>query len=194
MWTTDQVRAMQDPSRAWPRYELIGGELLVTPAPRRDHQAIVAELFLLLAPYVHAHQVGVAELSPADLELAPGEIVQPDLFVSPLVQGRRPREWRETKALLRVVEVLSPSTARHDRVTKRRHFAEKNVPEYWVVDLDARIVERTTPGEQRPEIITRTLRWLPDRAPEAFVLELPEFFARVLGEPQAGAAPHRTVP
>ena len=47
-WTTAEVRSLMDESRAWPRYELIGGELLVTPAPRGTHQLVVVELVVLL--------------------------------------------------------------------------------------------------------------------------------------------------
>ena len=51
-WTVDEVREMQDEERPWPRYELIEGELLVTPSPVRAHQRAVAKLLLLLGPYV----------------------------------------------------------------------------------------------------------------------------------------------
>lgn len=43
-WTTVEVRSLMGESRAWPRYELIGGELLVTPAPRGAHQLVVDEV------------------------------------------------------------------------------------------------------------------------------------------------------
>ena len=105
-WTANEVRAMQAEARPWPRFELIDGELLVTPAPRRLHQRAVVELLLLLHPYVHAHRVGVVEISPADIELEPGTIVQPDVFVSPLVDGRRPVDWRETSSLVLAAEVI----------------------------------------------------------------------------------------
>jgi Uma2 family endonuclease len=51
-WTTTDVRALMDESRAWPRYELIAGGLLVTPAPGTPHQFAVTELLILLAAYV----------------------------------------------------------------------------------------------------------------------------------------------
>src|SRR6185503_19102091 len=83
-WTTDDVRALMDESRAWPRYELIGGELLVTPAPGFIHQIAVTALLGVLTPYVRREDIGVALPSPADLELRLGEITQPDVFVVPL--------------------------------------------------------------------------------------------------------------
>lgn len=186
-WTAAEVRALQDEARPWPRFELIDGELLVTPSPRRVHQRAVGELFLALHPYVTRHGIGLIEFSPADIQLVPETIVQPDLFVSPLVDGRIPRDWRDTTRLLLAVEVLSPSNARADRVTKRRFFTRVAVTEYWVVDTDARIVERNLPGMETVEILDETLVWSPAGAPEPFTLDLTAFFAAVHGEMSSGA-------
>ena len=181
-WTVEEVRAMQDEERAWPRYELIDGELLVTPAPRRLHQRAVAELFRLLDPYVRAHGVGEVELSPADIELEPGTIVQPDVFVSPLVEGRVPMQWPETTRLILAAEVISPSNARADRVTKRGFYSRVNVAEYWVVDLDARIIERNVGADPRPEVASHAMTWSPAGAAFPLTIDVPAFFARVYGE------------
>lgn len=178
-WTVDEVRQMQDEERASPRYELIDGELLVTPSPRPLHQLAVAHLLLALHPYVERQKIGATLCAPADIELLPGTIVQPDVFVLPLIDGQFPLEWHATRSLLLAVEVLSPSSMRADRVTKRRFFARVAVAEYWVVDLDARIVERTRTGEERPEILDRTIEWQPAGASEPLVLDLAAFFARV---------------
>jgi hypothetical protein len=56
------------------------------------------------------------------------------------------------------------------------------VGEYWIVDTDARVMERWRPGDERPEIVTEQLEWKPAGAAEAFVLELSDFFARVWAE------------
>lgn len=183
-WTLDEVREMQDADRAWPRFELIDDELLVTPAPQRAHQLAVVEILSLLRPYLARHAVGVVELSPADIQLTPRTIVQPDVFVSPLVNGRKSLDWRDTTSLLLAVEVLSPSSLRADRVIKRRFYARHSVDEYWVVDLDARIVERTRRKEERPEILDRDLTWAPAGAIEQLVINLPELFAAIYGEPR----------
>ncbi len=182
-WTVDEVRAMQDEERAWPRFELIDGALLVTPAPRRIHQHAVAELFRLLDPYVRAHGIGVVEFSPADIALEPESVVQPDLFVSPLIGGRKPMHWPETTGLVLAVEVLSPSNARADRVTKRQFYARTDVAEYWIVDLDARIIERNVGADPRPEILDRTMSWHPAGAGVPLSIDIPAFFARLYGEP-----------
>jgi len=176
-WTAEEVRALQDESRAWPRYELIDGELLVTNAPRAQHQRAVAALFLRLSEYLAREPIGEVLFSPADIELEPETIVQPDIFVLPLVGGRRSPEWKDVKSLLLACEVLSPNTARDDRVTKRRFFSRVGVGEYWVVDLDAEIVERSGPSDDRVELITDTVIWKPDVAAMPFSLDLAVFFS-----------------
>ena len=176
---------MQDEDRPWPRYELIDGELIVTPAPRRLHQRAVAELFRLLDPYVRAQRIGVVEFSPADIQLEPGTIVQPDLFVSPLLDGRAPLHWPETTRLVLAAEVISPSNPRADRVTKRRFFTRVDVAEYWVIDLDARIFERNLGTDPRPEILDQTVTWSPTGATQPLIIDIPAYFARVYGEADA---------
>lgn len=138
-WTTNEVRDLIDESRPWPRYELIGGELIVSPAPGTIHQLIVGELFRLLADYVEREGIGVTLMSPADLELAPGNITQPEIFVVPgnvLPDEARTPSWTDVSALLLAVETLSPSSIRYDRIVKRDYYLDAGVPDYWVVDRD----------------------------------------------------------
>jgi len=80
-----------------------------------------------------------------------------------------------------VVEILSPSTAGRDRLIKRRLYQQAEIPQYWIVDLDSRLVERWTPGDERPEIIHETLTWQVSESAPPFELNLPEFFDEVLG-------------
>ncbi len=177
IWTPEAVRALPEDGH---RYEVVAGELLVTPAPSFAHQEAVRLLITWLGGYANPSGVGAAVISPADIGLEPGALVQPDVFVAPLVGGRRPRNWDEITILLLAVEVLSPSSARADRHLKRRLYQRTRVPEYWVVDLEARLVERWRPADERPEVITDTLRWEPRHDREPLVIELPEFFAQVL--------------
>jgi Uma2 family endonuclease len=88
-------------------------------------------------------------------------------------------DWISIRTLLLAIEVLSPSTARYDRITKRRLYQEHGVHTCWVVDPDARLVEVWRPGDERPEIVTERLTWrvTPD-APE-LVIELQEMFSGV---------------
>jgi Uma2 family endonuclease len=179
-WTAAEVRDLQEESRPWPRYELIAGELLVTPAPRGAHQRAVTALLTALSGYLETERLGEAVLSPADLELEPENIAQPDVFVVPATAGRLWREWTDVKTLLLAVEVLSPSTARDDRSTKQALYKRVAVPEYWIVDLEARLLERWRPHHDRPEIVRQELTWMPEGARTILTLDLPGFFARVL--------------
>jgi Uma2 family endonuclease len=174
-WTPNDVRALQREERTWPRYELVDGELLVTPAPNVAHQRIAGTLFLLLRSYTDRHRLGETLFSPADIALDARSVLQPDLFVVPadVTFG----SWPEISALLLAVEVLSPSSARHDRIIKRRFFQRHRVAEYWIVDTDARIVERWQPDDARPEIISDVLAWQPSATAPALAIELDALFA-----------------
>ena len=177
-WTAEMVRALPDDRK---RYELVDGELLVTPSPAWAHQTAVSALFRSLDPFVTTHQIGWLRFSPADISLGEDEILQPDLFVVPRAD-RPPRAWTDIRSLLLVIEVLSPGTARYDRLIKRRRYQRAGVPEYWIVDLDARVVERWRPEDERPEILSETLIWLPDPAQPALELDLPALFKEAWGE------------
>ncbi len=170
---------MQEEDRAWPRYELVDGELLVTPSPTWDHQEAVMQLLLRLAGYLEQEPVGRVVLSPADIELEPETVLQPDVFVVPS-QDVRPRGgWRDIRGLLLAVEILSPSSARHDRVVKRRFFQRMGVPEYWIVDPYAHVVERWRPDDERAELLERRIEWHPVGAAEPLMIDLDTFFMQV---------------
>ena len=170
---------MQDPDRAWPRYELIDGELLVTPAPTWDHQEAVMQLWRELDDYLRANPIGRPVVAPADIELEANTVLQPDVFVVPARDVRPRGSWRDVRELLLAIEVLSPSSARHDRVVKRRYFQRMAVPEYWIVDADARLVERWRPEDERAEPLERSLTWHPAGAVAPLVIDLEAFFRRV---------------
>jgi len=178
-WTAEMVRALPDDGN---RYEVVDGELLVTPSPAALHQRAVSLLHIELGVYARAQGFGEALPSPADLELDPHGMVQPDVFVQGLVGGRPARDWNTGAPLLLVVEVLSPSTARADRTTKRRRFQRAGIPEYWIVDLDARVIERWRPGDERPEVLGDAIAWRPHGASAPLTIELPSLFARIHGE------------
>lgn len=169
-WTAEMVRALPDDGN---RYEVLDGELLVSPAPSMAHQEVLQRLFLLIHAYVERHAIGWTYLSPADIELSPKRLVQPDLFVVPNTGSGKPRTWAEVKSLLLTVEVLSPSTASNDRLKKRPSYQKAGVNEYWIVDIDSRLVERWRPLDDRPEVNADVLEWQPKREvpPLRIVLE-----------------------
>ena len=177
-WTADLVRSLPDDGN---RYELVDGALLVTPAPSLRHQRVLKALSDRLTPYVRRHRIGELLFSPADISLGEDEILQPDLFVAPLIAGRRPDNWTDIRGLLLAVEVLSPSTARYDRQVKRRRFQRAGVPEYWIVDLDHRRIERWRPADRQAELLTEMLSWHPAGATEPLGIDLPALFEEVWG-------------
>ena len=123
--------------------------------------------------------MGDALASPFDVELEPETITQPDIFVVSSDEGRRlQRDGLPAFSLLLTVEVLSPSSSRHDRVRKRPLY-QRHVPEYWIVDLDARLIERWRTGDDRPEIIDSSLEWWPAGASAWFLLDVERFFGEV---------------
>ena len=178
-WTVDMLERL--PGDDGRRYEIIDGELLVTPAPGYPHQRALRELFLRLHAYLKGSRTAEVIFSPADVRSGPRTSVQPDLFVlrRPLDLG--PHGWPDLDALLLAVEILSPSSARADRLIKRRLYQSRGVPEYWVVDLDARLVERWRPDDERPEILAQTLDWRPPGMDQPFVTNLERFFDEVCG-------------
>jgi Uma2 family endonuclease len=171
-YTADQVRALPDDGN---RYEVVHGELLVTPAPRVLHQEVIRRLLVRLSLYLDTEPVGHVLPAPADISWGPDTLVQPDVFVVPLEQART-LDWTRMKNLLLVAEVLSPSSARADRFTKRIEYQRQGIPLYWVVDLDQRQVEVWTPGETAPRLERERLVWYPLVATRPFELELEALF------------------
>ena len=151
--TEDDLATMPDDGH---RYELLDGTLLVTPAPRIDHQRCVGALHALLRDGRQpGHPVLVA---PVDVRLSRVTVLEPDILVartSDLTEARL-----EGPPLL-AVEVLSPSTRHIDLGAKRLAYEDAGVPAYWLVDpdgpslsvleLDAgRYVERATVAGEEP--------------------------------------------
>lgn len=178
-WTAEEVRNLQDESRAWPRYELIDGELYVTPSPGFRHQAAVKELVFSLAPFLARTGIGAILTSPADIELEAESVLQPDVFVFPLIDGVENPTWKDITSLLLAIEIISPSSIRTDRVEKRDQYMKMDVDEYWVVDLDGRHVERWLRGRSEVQVARGTLEWHPAGVTAPLVLDLDQLFRAV---------------
>jgi Uma2 family endonuclease len=175
-WTIEQVLALPDDGN---RYELLAGELTVTPAPSFAHQRAVFEVQAALHQYVSRHGLGWAMASPADIVLGPDTLVQPDVLVVPHTGGPPPRQWNEVSRLLLAAEILSPSTRRRDRDAKRRLYQRYGVPTYWVVDVEQAQVEVWTPRATRAERAVGELTWQPTPAQPPLTLDLPALFATI---------------
>jgi Uma2 family endonuclease len=182
-WTRVDVERLIDANQAanqrWMRYELVDGELLVTPGPRPVHQVIVGEFFALLREYLLGRNMGQVLLSPSDVQLESESYLQPDVYVVPTLEAALvPRADRIHRVSL-AIEVLSPRSERIDR-GRKRNFYQRHVPEYWIVDGVARSVERWRFGQDRSEAVAGTIEWSPAAGVEPLVIDLAALFARVL--------------
>ena len=160
------------------RYEIIDGELFVTPAPGEFHQDVAGELYALLREYLKGHGVGKVMISPADVRRGDRtrNRVQPYVFVMRLTDGKRPDYPYELHDLLLAVEVVSPSNQRLDYQVKRDLYLREGVGEYWVVNPDALNVSRWRGHGDPGDVFSRLVDWHPEGMPTPFVLHLAEFF------------------
>lgn len=123
------------------RYELIGGELIMVPAPTTRHQRISLRLAYLLVKYNEENNIGEVFEAPTDVYLDEENVVQPDiLFIS------KERQEIITEANIKgapdmVIEIVSPSSGYYDLVAKKKIYARFGVKEYWIVDPAERTVD-----------------------------------------------------
>ncbi|MBI4207466.1 MAG: Uma2 family endonuclease [Betaproteobacteria bacterium] len=137
-WSYSEFARLPDDGN---RYEVIGGELYVTPAPGTRHQLLVTRLGHILSGFVEEHRLGWVIVSPVDVLFAEGDYVEPDLvFVRRERKGIISDRGIEAAPDL-VVEVLSESTSKTDRGVKRERYTHFGVPQYWIVDPEERTVE-----------------------------------------------------
>ena len=125
-FTADDLDSLPDDGN---RYELVDGELLVTPSPTVRHQALLLELAVLLRLAVPQGMRVLA--APMDVRFGPKRQVQPDVLV---VRDEGLEGVRVESVPLLVAEILSRSTRSRDQVTKRRVYEQAGVPSYWIVD------------------------------------------------------------
>lgn len=106
--------------------------------------------------------------------------IQPDVFVVRLVDGKLPPYPFAMSDLLLAVEVRSRSNASYDYQTKRMLYIANGIPEYWVIDGDARNLSRWCGAADPGEVLSRRVEWQPAGIPEPFVLDLPRFFEEAM--------------
>jgi Uma2 family endonuclease len=121
------------------RYEILEGDLLVTPATSPLHQRVSKRLQRQLEAYFEARSLGEVFNAPVDLILTFHDVVEPDLVV--VAEPKQVSERGIEGAPLLVVEILSPSTRVRDRTMKARRYAELGIPHYWIVDPDEKRLE-----------------------------------------------------
>ena len=121
------------------RYELLDGQVHVTPAPSPLHQRASKRLQRLLEAYFEEPGRGEVFNAPIDVILTPHDVVQPDLVVVTDPTRVSARGIEGAPAL--VVEILSPTTTSYDRTTKAQRYAALGIPHYWIVDPEAQTLE-----------------------------------------------------
>jgi len=126
----------------WPdgeRWEIVDGKAyMMSPAPTTRHQAILGALAREFLNYFHNRRCKPF-LSPVDVKLSDEDIVQPDIVV--VCDDRQIKETHIEGAPALAVEIVSPSSAVHDRMRKMRLYAEAGVREYWIVTPFPSMVE-----------------------------------------------------
>ena len=155
-WTRADLATLPDDGN---RYEVLDGELFVTPQAARPHQRIATVLVLLLEPWCVEHGVGYL-VGPGAVPFGENEL-QPDVQVISGIDPKDGSSWEECPPPILVVEVLSGSTARRDLGKKRDAYLRIGIPAYWVVDPDRRRVLVWTQASSEPTIVTDVLRWQP---------------------------------
>lgn len=175
VWTLDALDRLPDDGN---RYEVLDGELYVTPAPSPAHELLANELRTLLEPYVRQHGLGRVFVPRAVLRVS-GSEVEPDLMVRP-VPVVLPEKWDQMPVPLLVVEVLSPATRRRDLAPKRAFYRRCGVAAYWCIDGEARSIRviRSGHGDM---VLDSTLAWQPDGASEPLVIDVVKYFQDALG-------------
>ena len=110
------------------------------PHPTRSHQIALQEFFIRLRTFVQERNLGDVYVAALPVRLWPGKIREPDV----LFMAREHRERIAEQAFGPpdlVMEVLSPSTRSTDRVEKFAEYAQAGIPEFWIVDPNARTAE-----------------------------------------------------
>jgi len=137
VWTYEDYLALGDGVY----FEIINGKALMSPAPELFHQRWARKIFLAVEHHVTAGKLGEVFFAPVDVVLDESNVVQPDLvFVSTANAGLLERRGIMGAPDL-VVEIISPSSLRHDRYDKRELYARFGVKEFWLADVANRSIE-----------------------------------------------------
>ncbi len=175
-WTLAEFDRLPDDGNT---YELVDGELFVTPAPSPAHESLAVTLRLLIEPYVIEHALGRVFTPRAALRAFDSE-VEPDLMVRART-ATVPQRWEDAPLPFLVVEVLSNTTRQRDHVQKRRFFMRCGVAQYWIVDGSERTIRVVSPSSE-DVVVTRELVWQPSGATEALTIDLARYFEDALGD------------
>ena len=122
-------------------YQLIGGQLIMTPSPIPYHQEVLRKLGFKILVFLEKKELGHLYYAPLDVYFSDSDVYQPDII---FIQKEREEIIGDTKiegAPDIVIEILSPSTAYYDLRNKFRTYEKHGVKEYWIVDPGLKRIE-----------------------------------------------------
>lgn len=146
VWTVDDLAELPPDGR---RYELLHGELVVSALPMPPHQRVAMRLALVFERA--GADAPISVLAPAEVHVSRTTVLSPDVAVYP-VRDAVADDWRAMPTPALVIEILSPSTRKHDRHRKRPEYLGVGIPEVWTADTVARCIERWTAASEFPAV------------------------------------------
>jgi len=170
-WTLEELHRLPDDGN---KYELVRGELFVTPPPSVNHEEILARLQAILVPYVAAQGLGRV-YRPRSVLRFEGSEVEPDLMVRQPHRAKI-KHWDDAPIPILIAEALSGSTRRRDTQQKRELYLEAGVGEYWILDPENASVRIIMRGAD-DVVATTELIWNPNGASEPLVIHVPALFS-----------------
>ena len=174
-WTLDELHALPEDGN---KYEVIRGQLCVTPTPTPTHETIKSRMIHTLVPYVKSEGLGLVYVPRAVVQFEDSE-VEPDLMVRQAHEGDS-TTWASAPIPSLVVEVFSPSTKRRDQNQKRDLYLDAGVGEYWMVDPERRAVIVIARG-QANRVVTDEMSWHPAGALAPLVFPVADVFESPTG-------------
>ena len=169
-WTLDELHSLPDDGN---KYEVVRGELFVTPAPTPTHETVCARLHRILDRYVDHAGLGMVYRPRAVLQFEDSE-VEPDLMVRQEHLGDS-SSWASAPVPSLIIEVFSPSTRRRDAGQKRDLYMDAGVGEYWMVDPDRRVIVVIRRGLENV-VVADEMSWQPAGATAALVFPVARVF------------------
>lgn len=115
------------------RYEILEGELLMSPSPNTKHQIVLLNLAAVLNSFVERNNLGQIFIAPYDVVLSKYDVVQPDIIFISSKNTKMIKPTHLEGAPDLVIEIISPGSAQRDRIIKRKIYALHGVKEYWLV-------------------------------------------------------------
>jgi Uma2 family endonuclease len=136
--TSEDYQLLPDDGR---RYELIDGDLVMSPSPKTRHQRILGLLFYALQNFLRDHPIGEVFVAPYDVVLSKHDVCQPDLVFVAANQASIITEENIRGVPALVIEILSEGNRKLDETIKLQRYEHFGVPEYWIVDPELDLVK-----------------------------------------------------